>query len=270
MSTPRIPNPVAAVIGEVLGDHYYHHQTLNNLFWEKGAPGDPPEGNCVQKCVAWLKRASQDPKVDALAVLGGVLEKFMEVDRPRYLDTQEGLERRRQRVRDILGKYGLSYHPGSKIMGASGAAPTRSLEAILRSRDLAALQVEFDRALKNVEVDPAAAVTAACAIVEAVCKVYLEDEKLPLPSEQTIKPLWKAVQATLGFDPAQMADDDLKRVLSGLTSVVDGIGAFRTHVGSAHGRGRQAYRPTPRHARLALHAAHTLTTFVLETWEARR
>jgi hypothetical protein len=51
---------------------------------------------------------------------------------------------------------------------------------------------------------------------------------------------------------------------------VDGLGALRTHVGSAHGRGRQAYRTSPRHARLAVHAAHTLTTFVLETWDARR
>ena len=268
MPGPIIPNPVAVVVGQILGQHYYNHARLNALFLEKGAPGDPPEGNCADKCGDWLKRASADPGVDALAVLGGVLEEFMEVDWPPI--GQEKADKERQRVRDILGKHGLSYHSGGRILGGATGAPTRSLEAILRSRDLVGLQVEFERALDSVENDPATAVTAACAIVEAACKTYLEDEGLPMPTEQTVKPLWKAVQTSLGLDPAQMADDDLKRILSGLTSIVDGLGAFRTHVGSAHGRGRKAYRPAPRHARLVLNAAHTLTTFLIETWDARK
>jgi hypothetical protein len=78
------------------------------------------------------------------------------------------------------------------------------------------------------------------------------------------------VQKALGLDPAEVADDDLKRILSGLASIVDGIGAFRTHVGSAHGRGRKAYRPAARHAKLAIHSAHSLVTFILETWDERK
>ena len=269
MTEPRIPNPVAAVVGEVLGSYYYSHRRLNTLFMEKGAPGDPPDGNCCDKCVQWLKRASSDPTVDALAILGGVLEEFMEVDRSGYADSSEAQERGRQRVHDILARYGLSYHTGGRIVGSRTGAPTRSLESILHARDLGALEVEFQRAISTVETDPAAAITAACATLEALCTVYIGDEGLQLPSDQTLKPLWKVVQTHLGLDPARLADDDLKRILSGLISIVDGLGALRTHVGSAHGRGRQAYRASPRHARLAVHAAHTLTMFVLETWEAR-
>jgi hypothetical protein len=62
----------------------------------------------------------------------------------------------------------------------------------------------------------------------------------------------------------------LVKILGGVASVVDGIGALRTHTGSAHGRGRHAYRVEPRHARLAIHAAHTLTTFLIETWARRQ
>lgn len=237
---------------------------------EKGAPGDPPQGNCADKCTTWLKRASADPDVDALAVLGGVLEEFMEVDSTRPLSTHGDLERERKRVADILARHGLSYRPGGRILGGKTAAPTRSLEAILRARDLAALDVEVQRALENVEKDPPAAVTSACAIVEAICKLYIEDNSLEMPGEQTVKPLWRVVQKHLGLDPGQIANDDLKRILSGLASVVDGLGAFRTHVGSAHGRGKLAYRPAPRHARLALHSAHSLVAFVLETWDARK
>lgn len=270
MTEPRIPNPVAAVVGEVLGSYYYNHRRLNTLFMEKGAPGDPIEGNCCDKCVRWLKQASADSTEDALAVLGGVLEEFMEVDSVGPSASPEWQTGARQRVHDILARYGLSYRVGGRIIGSNAGTPTRSLESILRARDLGALEVEFQRAISTIETDPAAAITAACAILEALCKVYIEDEGLQLPSDQTLKPLWKFVQAHLGLDPARLADDDLKRVLSGLISIVDGLGALRTHVGSAHGRGRQAYRPSPRHARLAAHAAHTLTMFVLETWDVRR
>jgi hypothetical protein len=270
MSDPRIPNPVAMIVGQVLGAYYYNHRSLDTLFMEKGAPDEPPEGNCQAKCTKWLKRASDNPDCDALSLLGGVLEEFMETDYTRNLSSLDELEKERKRVTEILARYGLSYHIGGRILGGKTGIPTRSLEAVLRARDLTALEIEFQRALTNVEADPATAVTAACAIVEALCKVYLEDEGLVLPNDQSIKPLWKSVQTHLGLDPAQIADDDLKRVLGGLTSIIDGLGAFRTHVGSAHGRGRQAYRPAARHARLALHAAHTLTTFVIETWDTRK
>ena len=40
--------------------------------------------------------------------------------------------------------------------------------------------------------------------------------------------------------------------------------------GSAHGRGRRAYRLQARHARLAVHASHTLVAFFIETWDERK
>jgi hypothetical protein len=90
-----------------------------------------------------------------------------------------------------------------------------------------------------------------------------------LPDKQSIKPLWTVVQKDLGFDPKDQSDQDVLRVLSGLASIVDGTGAFRTHAGSAHGGGAYRYRVHPRHARLVVNAAHTLATFVIETWDAK-
>ena len=148
---------------------------------------------------------------------------------------------------------------------ASVAAPSRSLRKVIQERDMGSVDVEFNRALAAVESDPPAAATAACACLEAIFKVYIEDHQLPLPNKETVKPLWNTVSKHLGFDPARIEDDDLKRILSGLSSVVDGIAALRTHAGSAHGRGTMRYRLKPRHARLAVHAAHTLATFIVES-----
>ena len=123
--------------------------------------------------------------------------------------------------------------------------------------------------MENVETDPPAAITAACSILESLCKVYIEDNDLEMPSKQSITPLWKVVSKDLGFDPSAVEDGDLKKILSGLTSAVDGIGSLRTHTGSAHGHVKKSYRIQARHARLAIHASHTLVVFVLETWAHR-
>jgi hypothetical protein len=269
MKQPPIPNPVIAVLADVLATHYTHTR-LNLLFQECGAPGEPPEGNKEDKCAAWLKRLNHTAGIEASSILGAILENFMEVDQTYMGQENTTQVSNRRRVTDILSRHGLRYEVGGRIYGAAAASPTRSLEAILRARDLAAVHKEFERALQSVEQDPPAAITAACAIVEALCKTYCEDEGVDLPKEQSIKPLWKAVQSHIGFDPAKIEDDDLKRILTGLASIVDGIGSFRTHAGSAHGRGPKSYRPAPRHARLLLHSAHSLVAFCIETWDARR
>lgn len=261
-----LPLPVCIIVGDVLGTLIYHHRTLETLFYEAGAAGEVPEGNCVTKCQNWLKRMHADV-ADPAAVLGKVLEEFMEVDRS-YDDRQQT---GRKRITEALARFGLSYHRGGLILGAAAALLTKSLTEVLKNRDLAAVDKEFERALANVESDPPTAITAACSILESLFKVFIEDtDGIDMPSDQSLKPLWRAASKHLGLDPASVGDEDVKKVLSGLSSVVDGIGSLRTHTGSAHGRGRRPYRLQARHARLAIHASHTLVGFFIETWDERK
>jgi hypothetical protein len=217
-----IPNPVIAVVAEVIGQHYYSHSKLNTLFMEAGAPSDPPEGNCVQKCLSWLKRANDTLDVDPLKVLGGVLFQFMEIGGGgNYYG--EALSKARERVRSVLGRCGLTYHESGIVLAGGAATPVASLNEALRHRDLPTLEIEFKRALDTLEQDPPAAVTAASSIFESLFKVILEEEGLPLPQKETIKPLWAAVQDKLGLSPATVSDEDVRRVLSGLTSIVEPV-----------------------------------------------
>jgi len=265
-SAKPLPVPVCSTVGDVLGTLIYHHRTLETLFYEAGAAGEVPEGNCVTKCQSWLKRMHADV-ADPTGVLGKVLEDFMEVDRSYDGRQETG----RKRITDALARFGLSYHRGGLILGAAAALPTKSLTEVLGNRDLAAVDKEFERALANIESDPPAAITAACSILESLFKVYIEDtDGIDMPSDQSLKPLWRAASKHLGLDPASIEDEDVKKILSGLNSVVDGIGSLRTHTGSAHGRGRRPYRLQARHARLAIHASHTLVGFFIETWDERR
>jgi hypothetical protein len=90
-----------------------------------------------------------------------------------------------------------------------------------------------------------------------------------MPAKLDLKPVWTVVRRDLGFDPGAVEDQDLQVIITGLFAVVDGIGALRTHASSAHGAGKKQYKLEPRHARLAVHSAHTVTLFILESWAKR-
>jgi hypothetical protein len=267
MSDAKIPSAVIAEVSDILSSHYYSHSKLNTLFQRCGAPDGIPTGNCVDKCAEWLRATNSNETLDAISVLGCILQEFMDFEKG---EEDPVWKAKKERVKRTLEKHGLSYQKGGTILGALTGTPTRSLQIIIRGKDLIGLGTDFERALVSVRSDPPAAITAACAILESLFKTYIQDKSLVLPNDQSVKPLWKIVQDHLGLQPSSVIDQDMNRILGGLSSIVDGVGALRTHAGSAHGRGRDPYPITGKHARLAVHSAHTLATFILEIWGETR
>jgi Abortive infection C-terminus len=263
----RIPVPVMAVVSDVIANRYSHAQ-IDNMMEAAGIEGGSPGGNRQVKARAWLQRANETIS-DPLKILGKVIIELMEVRDSSYAWDGEVVEPQRERVRKAMADYGLSYQKGGYIVAMGATAVSKSLQDIIRDRDLSGLQTEFDRIYSNIESDPPAAVTASCALLESLFRTYIEEEKLEMPSEQSIKPLWKVIRRDLKFDPAVVNDEDLKTILTGLASIIEGVGSLRTHKGSAHGRGKTVYKLKPRHARLAAHAAFTMASFVLEAWGER-
>lgn len=58
-----------------------------------------------------------------------------------------------------------------------------------------------------------------------------------MSAKRTIEPLWKVVQQHFGHNIDLALQDDQKRILRGLASIVDGVDAYHTHIGPAHERG---------------------------------
>jgi len=142
----------------------------------------------------------------------------------------------------------------------------------VQTLDFDTVQMEIARALPNLQDDPEDAVTAACSLIEAVCRSILIELGLPLPPRKDIDGLIRAVQESLNLSPGRSdlpaaVEADVRQILSGLTSVAKGIGALRTHGGDAHGREKGFRRIDPRIARLAINAASSLALFLIETWE---
>jgi hypothetical protein len=270
----EIPAPVIAVLSDRLYD-IESHAGLDNLFLYADAPGDPPEGSKPVKTQAWLRRINKESEFP-LKVLGKLIETYMEL--PEEEDNNKVLwgvnvvdqkQELKSKLQSVLDRCNLTYLTGGIISDGS-SAPSKSLSELIKGRDIPTIEAEFNRALANVNSEPREAVSAACNILESIFKVYIDDENLPQPQKQDLQSVWKVVRVDLGFDTKLVQDDDLKRILSGILSIVDGIGAFRTHASSAHGEGRKVYKLKPRHARLAIHSAHTLALFVLETWDEKR
>jgi hypothetical protein len=154
------------------------------------------------------------------------------------------------------------------------AAVTEELSAMVAGIDFDTVGRDLDRALRAASDDPEIAVTAACAVIESVCRSILFELRLDLPSKQDISGLYRAVRDPLGLDPAKegLASEivnDVKAVLSGLVTSVQGIGSLRTHAGGAHGKERGFPRIDARIAKLAIHSASAIALFIIETWHLR-
>lgn len=75
-----IPNSVIGTVSSALAAHYQSHSKLNVLFMSAGALGEPPEGNMETKCSVWLKRCNDDESLNPLAILGLVIQQFMDLN----------------------------------------------------------------------------------------------------------------------------------------------------------------------------------------------
>jgi len=155
---------------------------------------------------------------------------------------------------------------------ATNAVAASALQAKAKALDLGSVHNDFERALSQADTDPAGAITAACSTVESVCKCILDEMSKPYPTNKDIKGLVGEVAKHLNLSPGR--DDlpkeweqDIRTILSGLFNVVGGIGSLRTHAGDAHGKGKNPVPADPRIARLAIHAASTVSLFYIETWQ---
>ena len=168
--------------------------------------------------------------------------------------------------------------PFEKFISELANLPSHSaaphLERISAEWTLDTVEREFQRAFENAESDPEAAITAACSMLESLFRSILLAREISPPKSLDVKSLYKEVRDPLGLSPAKNMpeseiDGDVRAILSALANAVQGIGALRSHAGTAHGRERGFQRVDPRISRLAVNSSMALALFVIETWEKR-
>jgi hypothetical protein len=120
----RLSKSLCAVVGEVLASTG-SHPTLDELFLSAGAPGEPPALSHGSKWKTWLFRTGQDPNVDSLAVLGNLLEEFMDLP-PEDPEALQQWKAKRSRVQAVLEENGLRYFRFGRVL-PQGTPPAAEL-----------------------------------------------------------------------------------------------------------------------------------------------
>tara|TARA_R110002096_G_scaffold151230_1_gene313525 strand:- start:1108 stop:2118 length:1011 start_codon:yes stop_codon:yes gene_type:complete len=161
-----------------------------------------------------------------------------------------------------------------RVSGEHVVRAASSLKTTAKILDLDTVNRDLARAMDNISKDPEDAITAACSTIESVCRSILLELGLSLPNKKDLKSLFNATIPPLQLNPnrTNVQSDiatDVRKTLSGLASVVDGIGALRTHAGDAHGREKGFTRIDARIAELAVNSANTVALFLIKTWRKR-
>ncbi len=129
----------------------------------------------------------------------------------------------------------------------------------------------METALKN---DPGLAIGTAKELVETCCRTILKERSVSIPKRADLPQLVKLTSRELELTPDDIpekakAADTIKRLLSNLATITQGIAELRNLYGTGHGKEAATKGLTSRHAMLAVGAASTLAVFLTETHQVR-
>jgi Abortive infection C-terminus len=149
-----------------------------------------------------------------------------------------------------------------------------TVQAIAKVFDAAYMDQQIGRMWKSVDSDPELAIGTAKELIETCCYTILAERGKPVQGKPEIPALTKATLKELKLVPEDVPDaakgrETIKRLLSNLGTVVQGLAELRGLYGSGHGKEGRTRSLKPRHAKLAVGAAATLATFLFETHKER-
>ena len=205
-----------------------------------------------------------------LRLFMGVASSFMrQLERQRDSPYDIGAAARIEELIDELRQSGFAYVDGAVV---PIAAATRLDDArdIAITMDAVHLQQQIARIERAVDVDPALAIGTAKELVETVAKTILNARGVPFDAAADLPALSKLVFKALRQLPEDVPDaargrDIIKRMLQQLAAAPQALAELRQLFGTGHGKDGRARGLRARHAKLAVGAAATLATYLLET-----
>jgi len=152
---------------------------------------------------------------------------------------------------------------GLKLDLRGSRAMAAALDADYVHRQISRMEAAIDN-------EPDLAIGTAKEFVETVCKTILSERKIQLSGCTDIPTLTKETLKELKLVPEGVPEQSrgseiLRRVLSNLATITQGIAEIRGLYGTGHGRDAKTQPIKSRHAKLVVGAAVALATFLFET-----
>ncbi len=151
--------------------------------------------------------------------------------------------------------------------GGPSLNPLKEHAKVLNANHLAE---QIRRLEASVKTDPSLAIGTAKELIETCCKTILAERGKPVSGMPDVSTLTKETLKELklvpeGVSEAARGADVIKRLLSNLGTIGNGLAELRGLYGTGHGKHGSASGLGVRHAKLAVGVAATLTVFLFET-----
>jgi hypothetical protein len=177
-----------------------------------------------------------------------------------------------QKLTNLLRRDGFTYADGRLV--ATTEVDLRSIEDASQLIDRTSLRDHIRRIGQGVDSDPAQAIGSAKELVETVGKLVLRHYGKDVEAYDTLQRLIKEALKCLDLSLEDLPEnkkgaESIRQVLAALAQIVGATAELRNLYGTGHGRVRSGGLQ-PRHARLVVGAAATLSRFMLETLDERR
>lgn len=164
----------------------------------------------------------------------------------------------------FVGRYiGIAASPGVSVARET-----------LSGTDAGYVAQQITRMESAVQNDPGLAIGTAKELVETCCKTILRERGIEIPRNADLPSLIKTTSKELELTPEDIPDQakaakTIKRLLSNLATITQGIAELRNTYGTGHGQEAATKGLGSRHAKLAVGAASTLAVFLAETHRER-
>jgi hypothetical protein len=139
-----------------------------------------------------------------------------------------------------------------------GAAAGRNYSAVLAA---------WGKAQRAIHAEPDAAIRRASVLLETTMKHIYQHYDLQLPSDKTISGLYHGLKRTLQLSADAASEQDLKGIVTAVSTVVQNLGSHRTKTGDAHGHGPDFLGGSRAQAALSVNLAGTLSAFLIRQAE---
>lgn len=161
-----------------------------------------------------------------------------------------------------------------RFVGVSGAPGVAVAKDVLSGTDVGYVAQQITRMEAAVLSDPSLAIGTAKELVETCCRTILDECGIESPKNIDLPALVKLTVKQLKLTPDDVAEtakaaDTIKRLLSNLATITQGVAELRNSYGTGHGKTAGAKGLGSRHAKLAVGAASTLAVFLVETHQER-
>lgn len=199
-------------------------------------------------------------EVESDYLVGRLLNALIDYAQETARETTEEAKRLAERSRAIA----------SRLL--AGGPSLDDLKQKAKSLDANHLAEQIRRMEDSVETDPSLAIGTAKELIETCCKTILSERGQEISGTPDIPTLTKATLKELNLVPEGVPNgargaDVIKRLLSNLSTIGQGLAELRGLYGTGHGQHGSTTGLTTRHAKLAVGAASTLAVFLFETHE---